>query len=150
MIFFHFSLHIKLIFIFEYRFFLVFYCSLNQIFMVTSLFSLFFSYIPSNSEHLSSLTTLASTVSESSFPSPSLGLPSATPSPSLGLPSAATPPSSTASAAAASRVETSGGSGPPRSLPPHLGFSQNKDVPSAAALTVMHVVTFWMLFTFFF
>lgn len=86
------------------------------------------------SEHLSSLPTLASAVSESSFPSPSLGLPGANPSPSLGLPSAATPPSSAAPAAAASRVETSGG-GPPRSLPPHLGFSQSKDVPSAAALT---------------
>ncbi|XP_044053581.1 ubiquitin-associated protein 2-like isoform X2 [Siniperca chuatsi] len=82
------------------------------------------------SEHLSSLPTLPSAVSDPSFPSPSLGLPSATPSPSLGLPSAAAPPSSTAPTAA-SRVESSGS----RSLPPHLGFSQNKDVPSAAALT---------------
>ncbi|XP_038558861.1 ubiquitin-associated protein 2-like isoform X1 [Micropterus salmoides] len=79
------------------------------------------------SEHMSSLT---SAVSDPSFPSPSLGLPSATPSPSLGLPSAAAPPSSTAPPAA-SRVESS----VPRSLPPHLGFSQSKDVPSAAALT---------------
>uniref|UniRef100_UPI0037E896AD ubiquitin-associated protein 2-like isoform X2 n=1 Tax=Semicossyphus pulcher TaxID=241346 RepID=UPI0037E896AD len=82
------------------------------------------------SDHMSGLPTLPSAVSDPSFPSPSLGLPSATPSPSLGLPSAAAPPSSTAPTAA-SRVETSG----PRSLPPHLGFSQNKDVPTAAALT---------------
>ncbi|XP_008292657.1 ubiquitin-associated protein 2-like isoform X2 [Stegastes partitus] len=74
------------------------------------------------SEHMSSLP---SSVSDPNFPSPSLGLPSATPSPSLGLPSAAAPPSSVAPTAA-SRVESSG----PRSMPPHLGFSQSKDVPS--------------------
>ncbi|KAK2902058.1 ubiquitin-associated protein 2-like isoform X2 [Channa argus] len=77
------------------------------------------------SEHKSNLP---SAVSDSSFPSPSLGLPSATPTPSLGLPSAAAPPSPAASTTA-SRIESSG----PRSLPPHLGFSQNKDVPSAAS-----------------
>ncbi|XP_069555491.1 ubiquitin-associated protein 2-like isoform X2 [Brachyistius frenatus] len=76
------------------------------------------------SEHMSSLP---SAVSDTNFPSPSLGLPSATPSPSHGLPSAAAPPSSAASTTA-SRVESSG----PRSLPPHLGFSQSKDVPLAA------------------
>lgn len=81
-----------------------------------------------NSEHMSSLPSLPSAVSDPSFPSPSLGLPSATPSPSLGLPSAAAPPSS-AAPTAASRVESSSG---PRSLPPHLGFSQSKDVTSAA------------------
>ncbi|KAG8011986.1 Ubiquitin-associated protein 2 [Nibea albiflora] len=89
-----------------------------------------FSKPGSMSEHMSSLPTLPSAVSDPSFPSPSLGLPSATPSPSLGLPSAATPPSSTAPTAA-SRVDNSG----PRSLPPHLGFAQSKDVPSASALT---------------
>ncbi|XP_068167088.1 ubiquitin-associated protein 2-like isoform X2 [Antennarius striatus] len=88
-----------------------------------------FSKPGSMSEHMSSLSTLPSAVSDPNFPSPSLGLPSATPSPSLGLPSAAIPPSSTAPAAA-SRVESG-----PRSLPPHLGFSQSKDVPSAAPLT---------------
>lgn len=90
---------------------------------------------PLNSEHMSNIPTLPSAVSDPSFPSPSLGLPSATPSPSLGLPSAATPPSSTA-ASAVSRVESSG----QRSLPPHLGFSQNKDVPSPAALTVRRIL----------
>ncbi|XP_042338193.1 ubiquitin-associated protein 2-like isoform X3 [Plectropomus leopardus] len=89
-----------------------------------------FSKPGSVSEHMSSIPTLPSAVSDPSFPSPSLGLPSATPSPSMGLPSAAAPPSSTAPTAA-NRVESSG----PRSLPPHLGFSQSKDVPSAAALT---------------
>ncbi|XP_054466887.1 ubiquitin-associated protein 2-like isoform X2 [Anoplopoma fimbria] len=89
-----------------------------------------FSKPGSVSEHMSSLPTLPLTVSDPSFPSPSLGLPSATPSPSMGLPSAAAPPSSTAPSAA-SRVESSG----QRSLPPHLGFSQTKDVSSAAALT---------------
>lgn len=74
------------------------------------------------SEHMSSLSTA---VSDPNFPSPSLGLPSATPSPSLGLPSAAAPPSS-AAPTTVSRVESSG----PRTLPPHLGFSQSKDVPS--------------------
>lgn len=73
------------------------------------------------------MSSLSSAVSDPNFPSPSLGLPSATPSPSLGLPSAAAPPSS-AAPTTASRVESSG----PRSLPPHLGFSQSKDVPSAA------------------
>ncbi|XP_018523904.1 ubiquitin-associated protein 2 isoform X2 [Lates calcarifer] len=86
-----------------------------------------FSKPGSVSEHMSNLPTLPPAVSDPSFPSPSLGLPSATPSPSLGLPSAAAPPSS-AAPSAASRVESSG----PRSLPPHLGFSQNKDVTSAA------------------
>uniref|UniRef100_A0A3Q1F1S7 Ubiquitin-associated protein 2-like n=1 Tax=Acanthochromis polyacanthus TaxID=80966 RepID=A0A3Q1F1S7_9TELE len=80
------------------------------------------------SEHMSSLPTLPSAVSDPSFPSPSLGLPSATPSPSLGLPSAAAPPSSV-TPTTASRVESSG----PRSMPPHLGFSQSKDVPSPAS-----------------
>ncbi|XP_053182024.1 ubiquitin-associated protein 2-like isoform X2 [Scomber japonicus] len=83
-----------------------------------------FSKPGSVSEHMSSIP---SAVSDPSFPSPSLGLPSATPSPSLGLPSAAAPPSSTAPTTA-NRVESSG----PRSLPPHLGFSQSKDVSSAA------------------
>lgn len=91
-------------------------------------YPIFLSLCPVNSEHMSSLPLA---VSDPSFPSPSLGLPSATPSPSMGLPSAAAPPSSTGPPAA-SRVESSG----PRSLPPHLGYSQSKDVPSAAALTV--------------
>ncbi|KAM7391948.1 hypothetical protein PAMP_022594 [Pampus punctatissimus] len=86
-----------------------------------------FSKPGSVSEHMSSLP---SAVSDPNFPSPSLGLPSATPSPSLGLPSAAVPPSSTAPSTA-SRVENSG----PRSLPPHLGYSQSKDVSSAGPLT---------------
>ncbi|XP_068594946.1 ubiquitin-associated protein 2-like isoform X2 [Brachionichthys hirsutus] len=86
-----------------------------------------FSKPGSVSEHKSGLP---SAVSDPSFPSPSLGLPSATPSPSLGLPSAAAPPSS-AAPTAASRVESGG----PRSMPPHLGFTQSKDVPSAATLT---------------
>ncbi|XP_034396983.1 ubiquitin-associated protein 2-like isoform X2 [Cyclopterus lumpus] len=89
-----------------------------------------FSNPGSVSEHMSSLPTLPLAVSDPNFPSPSLGLPSATPSPSMGLPSAAAPPSSTAPSAT-SRVESSGS----RSLPPHLGFSQTKDVSSAAALT---------------
>ncbi|XP_072243945.1 ubiquitin-associated protein 2-like isoform X3 [Leuresthes tenuis] len=76
------------------------------------------------SEHMSSLP---SGVSDPGFPSPSLGLPSATPSPSLGLPSAAAPPSSNVPTPA-NRVENSGS----RSMPPHLGFSQSKEVPSAA------------------
>ncbi|XP_034547216.1 ubiquitin-associated protein 2-like isoform X2 [Notolabrus celidotus] len=82
------------------------------------------------SDHMSSLPTLPSAASDPCFPTPSLGLPSATPSPSLGLPSAAAPPSS-AAPAAANRVENSG----PRTLPPHLGYSQSKDVPAAVALT---------------
>nr|XP_019956541.1 PREDICTED: ubiquitin-associated protein 2-like isoform X1 [Paralichthys olivaceus] len=86
-----------------------------------------FSKPGSVSEHMSSLPSLPSGLSDPSFPSPSLGLPSATPSPSMGLPSAAAPPSS-AAPTTASRVESSG----QRSLPPHLGFSQSKDVPSAA------------------
>ncbi|XP_056274736.1 ubiquitin-associated protein 2-like isoform X1 [Pseudoliparis swirei] len=89
-----------------------------------------FSKPGSVSEHMSSLPTLPLAVSDPNFPSPSFGLPSATPSPSIGLPSAAAPPSSTAPATT-SRVESSG----PRSLPPHLGFSQTKDVSSASALT---------------
>ncbi|KAF7669880.1 hypothetical protein LDENG_00100650 [Lucifuga dentata] len=79
------------------------------------------------SEHMSSLPTLPSAVSDPSFPSPSLGLPSATPSPSLGLP--APPPSSSTAPSTVGRVESSG----PRSLSSHLGFSQSKDVSSAAA-----------------
>ncbi|XP_074526178.1 ubiquitin-associated protein 2-like isoform X2 [Halichoeres trimaculatus] len=82
------------------------------------------------SDHMSSLPTLPMAASDPSFPTPSLGLPSATPSPSLGLPSAAAQPSSTAPSAA-NRVESSG----PRNLPPHLGFSQSKDVPAAVSLT---------------
>ncbi|XP_035495938.2 ubiquitin-associated protein 2 isoform X2 [Scophthalmus maximus] len=79
-------------------------------------------------EHMSSLPSISSGVSDPSFPSPSLGLPSATPSPSLGLPCAATPPSC-AAPTTTSRSESSG----QRSLPPHLGFSQSKDVTSAGA-----------------
>ncbi|XP_041643236.1 ubiquitin-associated protein 2-like isoform X2 [Cheilinus undulatus] len=82
------------------------------------------------SDHMSSIPTLPPAVSDPSFPSPSLGLPSATPSPSLGLPSAAAPPASSAPTTV-NRVESSG----PRTLPPHLGFSQSKDVPPAVALT---------------
>lgn len=70
------------------------------------------------SEPMTSLPTLPPAVSDPSFPSPSLGLPSAAP-----------PPSSSTVPSLASRVESSG----PRTLPPHLGFSQNKDVPSAAS-----------------
>ncbi|XP_071339150.1 ubiquitin-associated protein 2-like isoform X2 [Trachinotus anak] len=90
-----------------------------------------FSKPGSVSDHMSSLPSLPPTVSDPSFPSPSLGLPSATPSPSLGLPSAAAQPSS-AAPTTASRVDNSG----PRSLPPHLGFSQSKDVTSAAGGTL--------------
>ncbi|XP_060894904.1 ubiquitin-associated protein 2-like [Labrus mixtus] len=79
------------------------------------------------SDHMSSLPPA---VSDPSFPSPSVGLPSATPSPSLGLPSAAAPPSSSAPTAA-NRVESSG----PRTLPPHLGYSQSKDIQSAVTMT---------------
>ncbi|XP_029367032.1 ubiquitin-associated protein 2-like isoform X3 [Echeneis naucrates] len=82
-----------------------------------------FSKTGSVSDHMSSLPPA---VSDPSFPSPSLGLPSATASPSLGLPSAAAQQSTPTTTA--SRGENSG----PRSLPPHLGFSQNKDVTSAA------------------
>uniref|UniRef100_A0A1A7YR57 Ubiquitin associated protein 2 n=1 Tax=Iconisemion striatum TaxID=60296 RepID=A0A1A7YR57_9TELE len=77
------------------------------------------------SEHMSSVP---SAVSDGSFPSPSLGLPSATPTPSLGLPSAAATPSSSSVPTTTSRMENSG----PRSLPPHLVFSQSKDVPPTA------------------
>ncbi|KAM4616952.1 ubiquitin-associated protein 2-like isoform 1-T1 [Polymixia lowei] len=76
-----------------------------------------------------SLPTLPPAVSDPSFPSPSLGLPSATPSPSLGLPSAAPLPSSSTAPSTASRVEGSG----PRSLQPHLAFPQSKDMPSVPA-----------------
>ncbi|KAJ4942524.1 hypothetical protein JOQ06_012385 [Pogonophryne albipinna] len=86
-----------------------------------------FSQPGSMSEHMSSLPTMG--VSDPSFPSPSLGLPSATPSPSMGLPSASAPPSSVAPPA--NRVDTSG----QRSLPPHMGYSQSQDVQSAASLT---------------
>lgn len=81
------------------------------------------------------MSGLPSSVSDSKFPSPSLGLPSATPSSTIGLPSAA-PPASSAAPTAASRVESSG----PRSLPAHMGFPQNKDVPSSAPLTVSTVI----------
>ncbi|XP_029295388.1 ubiquitin-associated protein 2-like isoform X2 [Cottoperca gobio] len=89
-----------------------------------------FSKPGSVSDHMSSLPTLPAAVSDPSFPSPSLGLPSATRSPSMGLPSAAAPPSSTAPTAA-SRVEISA----PSSMSPHHDFSQSNDVPSAASLT---------------
>ncbi|XP_034727742.1 ubiquitin-associated protein 2-like isoform X2 [Etheostoma cragini] len=92
--------------------------------------SLFSKQPGSVSDHMSSLPTLPLAVSDPNFPSPSLGLPSVTPSPSMGLPSAAAPQSS-AAPTTASRVESSG----PRSLPPHLAFSQSNDVPSAAVLT---------------
>ncbi|XP_062237856.1 ubiquitin-associated protein 2-like isoform X1 [Platichthys flesus] len=82
-----------------------------------------FSKPGSMSEHMSGLPSLPS---DPSFPSPSLGLPSATPSPSMGLPSAAAPPSS-AAPTTVSRVESSG----QRSLPPHLGYQQSKDIPSS-------------------
>ncbi|KAG7276723.1 hypothetical protein CRUP_006902 [Coryphaenoides rupestris] len=78
------------------------------------------------SEPMGGLPTLPLAASDPSFPSPSLGLPSATPSPSLGLPSAAPP----ASSGPPSMGRVDGGGGGPRSLPPHLGFSQNKDMPS--------------------
>ncbi|XP_029998806.1 ubiquitin-associated protein 2-like isoform X2 [Sphaeramia orbicularis] len=80
------------------------------------------------SDHMGSMPPLPSVVSDPSFPSPSLGLPSATPSPSMGLPSGVAQPSSTATTTV-SRGENSG----PRSLPPHLGFSQSKDVSSPGA-----------------
>ncbi|XP_077377471.1 ubiquitin-associated protein 2-like isoform X3 [Festucalex cinctus] len=83
-----------------------------------------FSKPASMSEHMSSIPTMP----DSGFPSPSLGLPSATASPSLGLPGAAAPPSSTASAPG-KRVESGG----PRSLPPHLAFSQSKESPPSVA-----------------
>ncbi|XP_028312875.1 ubiquitin-associated protein 2-like isoform X2 [Gouania willdenowi] len=82
------------------------------------------------SDQINSLPTLSS-ASDPSFPSPSLGLPSATPSPSLGLPSAAAPPSS-AAPPTVNRVESSG----QRSIPPHLGYSQSKDVPIAAGVNM--------------
>eukprot|EP00063_Salmo_salar_P052832 XP_014027667.1 PREDICTED: ubiquitin-associated protein 2-like isoform X1 [Salmo salar] len=72
------------------------------------------------SEPLGSLSSVPPSISDPSFPS--LGLPSATPSPSLGLPSAAPP-----STPSASRVDN----GPPQSMPPHLGYPQSKDAPSA-------------------
>ncbi|XP_076026851.1 ubiquitin-associated protein 2-like isoform X2 [Genypterus blacodes] len=81
------------------------------------------------SEHMSSLPSMPSAVSDPSFPLPSLGLPSATPSPSMGLPSAAPPVSSSAIPSSAGRVESSG----PRTMSSHLGYSQSKEVPSAAA-----------------
>ncbi|XP_037114556.1 ubiquitin-associated protein 2-like isoform X3 [Syngnathus acus] len=78
-----------------------------------------------SSEHMSNIPNLP----DASFPSPSLGLPSATPSASMGLPGAAGPPSSTAPAPG-KRVESGG----PRSLPHHLAFSQSKEsAPSVAA-----------------
>ncbi|XP_057687783.1 ubiquitin-associated protein 2-like isoform X2 [Corythoichthys intestinalis] len=85
-----------------------------------------FSKPASVSEHVSSIPAMPDT----GFPSPSLGLPSATPSPSLGLPGAAAPSSTVL--APGKRVD-GGGS---RALPPHLPFSQNKESqPSAAPLT---------------
>lgn len=93
------------------------------------LLTVLFSYVSVISEHMSSLP---SAVSDGSFPSPSMGLPSAAPSASLGLPSAAAPPSSSIPTTT-NRVENSGS----RSLPPHLGFSQNKDVPSASSAPLM-------------
>ncbi|XP_077417691.1 ubiquitin-associated protein 2-like isoform X3 [Vanacampus margaritifer] len=83
-----------------------------------------FSKPASMSEHMSNIPTMPDSV----FPSPSLGLPSATASPSLGLPGVAVPPSSTASAPG-KRVESGG----PRSLPPHLAFSQSKESPPSVA-----------------
>ncbi|KAK7933829.1 hypothetical protein WMY93_004725 [Mugilogobius chulae] len=80
------------------------------------------------SDHMSSLPSQPSSVSEAAFPSPSLGLPSATASPSMTLPSGLTQPPSTSSPSV-SRGETTG----PRALPPHLGFSQSKDLPSPAS-----------------
>ncbi|CAL9707943.1 unnamed protein product [Knipowitschia caucasica] len=76
------------------------------------------------SEHMSGLPSLPSSVSESAFPSPSLGLPSATAPASMALPSGLSQPPSTSSPSV-SRVEAS------RTLPPHLGFSQSKDLPSS-------------------
>uniref|UniRef100_A0A8C6WSI6 Ubiquitin associated protein 2b n=1 Tax=Neogobius melanostomus TaxID=47308 RepID=A0A8C6WSI6_9GOBI len=73
-----------------------------------------------------SLSSLQSSVSDVAFGSPSLGLSNATPSPSMGLPSGLVQPSSSANTAV-SRGEST------RTLPPHLGFSQNKDIPSSAA-----------------
>ncbi|XP_038151440.1 ubiquitin-associated protein 2-like [Cyprinodon tularosa] len=87
--------------------------------------SIMFPKSGSVSDHMSSLP---SAISDANFPSPSLGLPGATPSPSIGLPSAAAPqPSSVPTAT--SRVESSGS----RTLPPHLGFSQSKEVPSGGS-----------------
>ncbi|XP_024909018.1 ubiquitin-associated protein 2-like isoform X2 [Cynoglossus semilaevis] len=82
-----------------------------------------FSKPVSVSEHVSSLSSLPS---DHSFPSPSLGLPSATHSPSLGLPSNGAPVSS-AAPTLASRMDNNS----QRSIPPHLVFSQGKDVTSA-------------------
>lgn len=82
---------------------------------------------PVNSEHMSSLP---SAVSDGSFPSPSMGLPSAAPSSSLGLPSAA---AASSVPTTTSRVENNGS----RSLPPHLGFTQSKDVSSASSAPLM-------------
>ncbi|XP_062310196.1 ubiquitin-associated protein 2-like isoform X1 [Osmerus eperlanus] len=81
-----------------------------------------FSKPGAGSDPLGSMPTLPPAVSDPIFPSPSLGLPSATPSPSMGLPSAA-PPASSAQASV------------PRSLPPHLGFPQSKDPSQPGALT---------------
>uniref|UniRef100_A0A8C6U2J7 Ubiquitin associated protein 2b n=1 Tax=Neogobius melanostomus TaxID=47308 RepID=A0A8C6U2J7_9GOBI len=82
--------------------------------------------VPVCSDHMSSLSSLQSSVSDVAFGSPSLGLSNATPSPSMGLPSGLVQPSSSANTAV-SRGEST------RTLPPHLGFSQNKDIPSSAA-----------------
>ncbi|XP_061673623.1 ubiquitin-associated protein 2-like isoform X2 [Syngnathoides biaculeatus] len=77
------------------------------------------------SEHVSPIPTMP----DASFPSPSLGLPSATPSPSLALPGATVPPSSTA-LVPGKHIEGSIS----RVLPPHLTFSQGKEgTPSVAA-----------------
>ncbi|XP_072290057.1 ubiquitin-associated protein 2-like isoform X2 [Eucyclogobius newberryi] len=81
------------------------------------------------SEHMSSLPTLSSSsVSEVTFPSPSLGLPSATHRPAMALPSGLAQPPSTSSPTV-SRGEPTG----PRVLPPHLGFSQSKELASPAS-----------------
>ncbi|XP_077457044.1 ubiquitin-associated protein 2-like isoform X3 [Stigmatopora argus] len=85
-----------------------------------------FSKPASVSEHISGMPTMP----DAGFPSPSLGLPSATPTPSLGLPGAAAPPSTVLPPG--KRIEGGG----TRSLPPHLPFSPSKEIqPSAASLT---------------
>lgn len=94
---------------------------LNLCNFLNVLTALFLSY-----ECFPSLPSVPSAVLDPSFPSPSLGLPSATPS--LNIPGVAAPPSSTAPTTG-TRLESSG----PRSLQPHLGFSQSKDVSSASA-----------------
>ncbi|XP_077571446.1 ubiquitin-associated protein 2-like isoform X2 [Stigmatopora nigra] len=85
-----------------------------------------FSKPASVSEHISGIPTMP----DAGFPSPSLGLPSATATPSLGLPGAAAPPSTVLPPA--KRIE----GGVTRSLPPHHPFSPSKEMqPSAPSLT---------------